>query len=71
MKYKVICTQMVEELTDGDDQADLPAGPFGVNSVREYFFDADDEEDALDQFHESVPVGCLEDFSFLATPVVF
>jgi hypothetical protein len=53
MKYRITVTQ-IDDLSDVDDQADNPAGVYDV--------DADTEDGALDLFHQTVPIGCLEDF---------
>lgn len=67
-------TQEVQALGDSDDEDALPAGPDGVGSYRDYEFTInvpsvgskeDDEmieELLLDEFHETVPIGCLQDF---------
>ena len=62
MKYIVRVEQIVEDLSDVDDRDDLPAGPGGKGSVGYYTVPADNEEEALDFFHRSIPIGCLDDF---------
>jgi hypothetical protein len=57
--FKVTVTQIVpDEELDGDDTDTNPKGT--------YTYEARDEEDALDQFHETVPVSCLDDFDIEA-----
>lgn len=57
-------TQVVDELSDSDDQNDMPAGRDGNGSYFDYQvpIDIDNEDDALDWFHGEIPIGCLEDF---------
>jgi hypothetical protein len=62
-------TQLVEELSDGDDQDELPAGNDGKGSYADYEVDSgvadfhvDPEELLLDEFHETHAIGCLDDF---------
>jgi hypothetical protein len=59
--YRVTVTQLVPDdaLEKPDDRVNNPAGS--------YDYEARDAEHALDQFHSSVPVGCLEDFAIEAT----
>lgn len=52
-------TQLVETLYDAEDQESLPAGESGIGSHRDY------HNMTLDEFHFSVPIGCLEDFDII------
>ena len=52
--FLITVTQIAEKLQDYDDIIDNPAG--------EYYWEADNEDEALNQFHANVPIGCLEDF---------
>jgi hypothetical protein len=52
--FLITVTQIADELQDDDDIMENPAG--------EYYWNADDEDKALNQFHANVPIGCLEDF---------
>jgi hypothetical protein len=54
MRIKV--TQIVNDLSDGDDRAFLPAGENRLGAWSEYSFAS------LDEFHRTIPIGCLEDF---------
>ena len=49
--FLITVTQVSKKLHRSDDN---PAG--------KYFWDAEDEDKALDEFHATVPIGCLEDF---------
>lgn len=49
--YKITVTG---EPTDPEDIETNPCG--------EYTYEADDEDDALDQFHSDIPISCLNDF---------
>jgi len=62
MLWVIRVTQLVDELLDGDDEVDLPAGSGGKGSFKDYEIEADNEELALDEFHATIPIGCLEDF---------
>lgn len=53
--YRIVVHQTAKVLSDHDDKIQSPTG--------EYFFEACDKEAALDQFHFSIPIGCLDDFS--------
>lgn len=55
LTYLITVKQTVPfyELTP-EDQDDRPTG--------EYEYDAEDEEEALDEFHETIPIKCLDDF---------
>lgn len=54
-KYRIEVTQTVgnHEL-DPDDRIDNPSGV--------HHFYSDSEEHALDDFHSTIPIACLEDF---------
>ena len=67
-KYKVIVKQ-IEETLYKEDVEDLPAGPDGLNSEEEYYFAADSEDEALDQFHLTIPISDLECFEITAEKV--
>lgn len=54
--------QLVKRLSDSDDREEQPAGSEGLGSTKDYPVDAMDEEAALDEFHHTIPIGCLEDF---------
>lgn len=64
-KQAVRVRQVVEELSDGDDQVEMPAGSGGLGS-EELYDDhppgTEDPEAILDWFHSTVPIGALEDF---------
>jgi hypothetical protein len=68
--YIVRCTQLVPtQKLDADDRVDLPAGLDGKLSYRDYEVPAgrdETEDDALDWFHETVPIRNLEDFDVSA-----
>lgn len=49
-------TQIVTRLEDADDRKELPAGPDGLWSSKYY------QGMTLDEFHNKVPIGCLDDF---------
>lgn len=64
-------TQLAAELEDPDDRIDLPAGDRGRGSFRDYEI-ADSTLDwanekasdaILDAFHNTVAIGCLDDFT--------
>jgi hypothetical protein len=63
MLYKITVTveQVVDVLHDWDDEQDNPEGIYHY----EYYADSDEEarELALDEFHETISIGCLDDFS--------
>lgn len=58
----VTCIQLVpdEELQDGEDFDSSPAGEYTFCSGKPTKAEA--YEDILDQFHSTIPIGCLEDF---------
>ena len=58
-KYRIHCKQVVEEPSDTDDRQELNLG-----KDQELTWDttANNESDALDMFHRSQPIGCLEDY---------
>lgn len=56
--YKIRVEQVVDDLSDPDDRDCSPEG--------QYFFEADNREEALDLFHATIPIGCLEDFDIQA-----
>ena len=49
-------TQIATHLSNFDDRECLPAGPRGSGSAVTY------RNMTLDQFHNEVPIGCLDDF---------
>lgn len=59
-------TQVVERLSDSDDRLELPAGPEGPGSFRDYEApeDCQTEDEVLDWFHSTIPIGALDDFQF-------
>ena len=54
--FLITVTQIVESkyLEKDDDRINNPAG--------EYPWNAENSEIALDQFHHTIPIGCLDDF---------
>lgn len=60
--YLICVTQLVEKLYDPDDREFLPAGENGEGSTCVYSVEATTKKNALDQFHDTIPIGCLEDF---------
>jgi hypothetical protein len=50
-----------QEMTDPEDRLEDPSG--------DYDRWAFDEESALDRFHETVPIGCLDDFEITCSPL--
>ena len=52
--FLITVTQVSNELHRPDDRDNNPAG--------EYFWDAEDSDKALNEFHAAVPIGCLDDF---------
>lgn len=52
--YLITVTQVSEYLSDADDRDCPPTG--------EYIYVADTSDQALDNFHAEIPIGCLEDF---------
>jgi hypothetical protein len=57
MKYVVTVTQTAKELSDVDDMQDNPSGSYEI--------EARSADAALDEFHATVPIGCLEDFEII------
>jgi hypothetical protein len=57
MQYKVTVTKLVPD-------SELDSDDFNDKSwvVGEHIFEANTEDDALDKFHETVPISSLEDF---------
>jgi len=53
-RWVVIVKQLVDTPSDGDDRVDQPAGA--------YLWSGKDEDEVLDDFHATVPIGCLDDF---------
>ena len=53
-KYVITVEQTADKLSDGEDELHNPQGV--------YYETADTEDEALDEFHSRVPIGCLEDF---------
>ena len=53
--YEITVEQIAPQLFDNADKMENPAG--------QYSFWGRDETDALDNFHSTVPIGCLEDFN--------
>lgn len=62
MRWLIRVTQVTAHLSDVDDRDDLPAGDGGERSFRDYEVEGATEDDALDKFHVTIPIGCLEDF---------
>jgi hypothetical protein len=62
MRFKITMTQLVDnDELDYDDRLDL--GEHGLDgSFVAATIDAVSEEDALDRFHASVPIGVLENY---------
>jgi len=52
--YRIEVKQLADELTDHEDKLVNPSGV--------YFRIAETEDEALDDFHSSIAIGCLEDF---------
>jgi hypothetical protein len=52
--FLITVIQISEHLEKDDDLIDNPAG--------EYPWDAENSEMALDEFHRTIPIGCLDDF---------
>lgn len=58
MKFKITVKQLTpNEYLNRDDKESNPAG--------EYYTLAASEDEALDEFHSSVPIACLEDFDIV------
>lgn len=70
MLCKVVqCLQVVGELSDREDRIAKPAGESGLYSAKYYavpddLLDESDDEKVLDWFHNTVPLGCVEDFEW-------
>lgn len=55
MKFSIMVKQLVPDRElDYDDLQENPSG--------EYIVEGEDEEDALDEFHHTVPIACLDHF---------
>lgn len=53
-KYKITIEQLTrDEFLDYDDR--------GLTDEN-YYFQANDKEEALDEFHSTIPIACLEHF---------
>lgn len=61
---KVRVKQIVNFPSDVDDQIELN---LGFEGFRDFEIDAGDEDEALDKFHETHPVGCLDDYEISVT----
>ena len=63
-RFRIIVEQRVadDELLRPEDRRDNPSG--------RYLYAAADEAEALDAFHNQVPIGCLEDFVIAIEPFV-
>jgi len=59
--YRITVTQIADELSDVDDREGNPAGTY--DEV------ARTEDEALDQFHTRIPIGCLDDFEITCEEV--
>ena len=55
MEYKIIVSQIV-------DHDDLHPDDLGSDPTGEYIYEADNEENALDMFHDDVPISCLDNY---------
>ncbi len=60
--WKVTVRQLVDRLEDPEDREAMPAGPDGLGSTATYDVRAYRKDGALDIFHSTVAIGCLEDF---------
>jgi len=59
MIYKITVKQVTADKDlDWDDHLDNPTG--------EHFFEAGSKDEALDEFHSTVPIACLDDFEIHA-----
>jgi len=66
----VTVEQVVEELSDHDDNDEKPAGIEGLGSTQDYpIYGVPSAEVALDEFHATIPIGMLEDFTFTVKPL--
>ena len=55
MLFKITVSLITDhDLLDPDDRASDPTG--------EYEYDAANEDEALDMFHEDVPISCLDNY---------
>lgn len=61
MKYHITVCLVAERPSDADDLANNPAGTYAIEAA--------DKDQALDEFHAAVPIGCLEDFRVYVHPV--
>lgn len=62
-KFIVTVKQNVKKITDSED-IDYFDTDHGINQTFE--FNADDEDEALDLFHNSIPISLLEEFDIWA-----
>lgn len=67
-KYKVVIEviQTADELSDNGDVETNPEGKYYYNNVNAETANQA-EEKTLDNFHSSIPIGCLDDFAVIAT----
>lgn len=59
--------QLVHCLSDREDRRERHAGHDNKGSVQHYDVSEDckTEDEALDEFHNTIPIGCLEDFEII------
>jgi hypothetical protein len=57
----VTVEQVVDVLSDHEDKYENPAGEYYYDGIKA-FNDKEAAEWALDEFHDKVPIGCLDDF---------
>lgn len=69
-EWKIRVTQVARQLSDPDDRNDLPAGRNRRGAHKDYIFEGETEDEALDVFHRTVPIGFLEDFDIVATEII-
>lgn len=62
MPYILVRQLELDNYLDWDDLHERPAGCQGIGSCKAYPTDRESEEEALDEFHNNIPISCLEDF---------
>jgi len=62
--YTIRVTQKVKKLSDWNDSQELPAGPDGKGSYKDYKIEASSRDSAYVLFHSHSPIGCKDEFAF-------
>jgi hypothetical protein len=61
----IVCSRLQEGYTEKDLEDDEPEDKAAIG---DFFYNTNDSEEALDWFHESIPISFLEAFSIYTVP---